>query len=211
MDFIVLGLVVVFCLGYLLTRTPWPYCFWVISVTTSLLKVKSKTTSVFPDCFCTYMLWLSLPTISQFLTHYSRRCRLCWNGLSKPFLFAGISGVLFAWSGLRFLAIKFIGWVIEQPSFTSCLERTGRDYVIMAGFAFVPFLLAFSLVGKIAGNALFIIALVLIAYSCLSYAVRSLRIFLSAGFSVFFWILYLCTLELIPLGVLIYVFAGIYL
>lgn len=211
MDFIVLGLVVVFCLGYLLTRD-----------TLALLllgnfRYNISLESEEQDNIRFSRLFLYLYALVVFAYYITVSDTLLTplpfvlNGLSKPFLFAGISGVLFAWSGLRFLAIKFIGWVIEQPSFTSCLERTGRDYVIMAGFAFVPFLLAFSLVGRIAGNALFIIALVLIAYSCLSYAVRSLRIFLSAGFSVFFWILYLCTLELIPLGVLIYVFAGIYL
>jgi hypothetical protein len=50
---------------------------------------------------------------------------------------------------------------------------------------------------------------VIISVGSIIYALRCIRIFLAAGYSLFFWILYLCTLELVPFGVLIHYVAGI--
>jgi hypothetical protein len=209
MDYIVLGLVVAFCIGYLFTRDT----FTALLLSNFRYNISLDSDEQEDIRFSrTFLLTYTLAIFAYFITSSTTLLSPLppiLLGVSKPLVFVGVLGVLLAWSTVRFFALRFIGWVIEYPSFTSLLERTGRDYAIMAGFAFIPFLLLFALLKISTGNALLIIGLTLVFLSCLFHAIRSLRIFLSAGFSVFFWILYLCTLEIIPLGVLIYLFAGI--
>ena len=89
------------------------------------------------------------------------------------------------------------------------LGRTGQDFCILTGFVFIPFLVLLGSLNNLSGSALLITAAVIAVAGYSIYALRCIRIFLAAGYSLFFWILYLCTLELVPLGVLIHYVAGI--
>jgi len=118
--------------------------------------------------------------------------------------------VLFcAWFVFKVLITRIIGWTIDAPAFMNFLGRTGQDFCILSGFVFIPFLVVFGSLDGFSGKTILVTAAVILAAAYIIYALRCIRIFLAADYSLFFWILYLCTLELVPFGVLIHYVAGI--
>ncbi|HPV87677.1 MAG TPA: DUF4271 domain-containing protein [Bacteroidales bacterium] len=209
MDYIVLGLVVSFCFILIFTRAPLTMlltgCFrYNISIENE--DQENIRFSRLVLCFFT------MTVISFFFASHDRLLSpLPFNltGMSKPLVFLSVLGVLCAWILFKIILLKIIGWTIDSPAFMNFLGRTGRDYCILTGFAFIPFLVLFHILGDPSGAAILVVAAVLTVSGYLLYVLRCIRIFLSAGYSLFFWILYLCTFEVIPCGVLIHYVMGI--
>ncbi|HKM30927.1 MAG: DUF4271 domain-containing protein [Bacteroidales bacterium] len=209
MDWIVLGLAVSLCLIFLFTRDALALLFLGCFRYNISMENEEQGSIRFSRAF---LCLFTLTVLAYFITTHDRLFSplpYALTGLSEPALFFIILGALCTWTLLRYVLIKCIGWVIDRPAFTDFLERTGRDFCILSGFVFIPFLLVFYLMGKADGNAVLIAAIVVFSAGYVFYVLRSLKIFLSAGFSLFFWILYLCILEVIPIGVLIHFLAGI--
>ncbi len=124
------------------------------------------------------------------------------NGLGRPGVFAVYFGVFLGFYLVKCFLLRLIGWTIDSQAFTHLLGRTGLDYCILGGLAFLPLYILFSFLPS--GNDhlfhLYLIGIICIGYFL--YLLRTARIFISAHFSLYFWILYLCTLEIVPIGVL---------
>ncbi|HHV03716.1 MAG: DUF4271 domain-containing protein [Bacteroidales bacterium] len=209
MDYIVLGLIVSFCFILIFTRAPLTRlltgCFrYNISI-----ENEDQGNIRFSRFFLCFFI---LAVISFFIASHDRLLSprpFALTGMSKPFVFMAVLGTFCIWVLFKMILLRIIGWTIDSSAFMNFLGRTGQDYCILTGLAFIPFLVLFHILGKPSGNTILLAAAVLSAAGYLIYALRCIRIFLSAGYSLFFWILYLCTFELVPFGVLIHYLAGI--
>jgi len=103
---------------------------------------------------------------------------------------------------LKWSALSFIGWLVKKPNELRFLAKSARDYVILAAILTLPFTLfnLFLYVQK--SDYLLFCGGVLSLFSLLLFFLRSFHLFLHLRFSVFLWILYLCTLEIAPLMLL---------
>ena len=209
MDYIVLGLVVCFCFIFIYTRAPLALlltgCF---RYNISTENEEQGNIRFSRNILCFFVM----AVISFFISFHNQLLLplpLPLQGLSGPLIFIAIMGIFCIWFLFKVLIIKIIGWTIDAPAFMNFLGRTGQDFCILTGFVFIPFLVLFGSFNGLTGKAVIITAAVIISIGYIIYALRCIRIFLAAGYSLFFWILYLCTLELVPLGVLIHYVAGI--
>jgi len=209
MDYIVLGLVVCFCFILIYTRAPLAMlltgCF---RYNISTENEEQGNIRFSRNILCFFIMAVFSFFIS-FHDHLLTPLPVPLQGLSSPLVF-GIVMILFcAWFVFKVLITRVIGWTIDAPAFMNFLGRTGQDFCILTGLVFIPFLVVFGSLNGLSGKAVIIAAAVIISAGYIIYALRCIRIFLAAGYSVFFWILYLCTLELVPFGVLIHYVAGI--
>jgi len=103
---------------------------------------------------------------------------------------------------LRWLVFGFVGWVIKRQSEFSFLARGLRDYLILVAVFTLPFTFVTLLSWPSAMKLLITLCSTAIIISYLLFLIRTLRYFIYVRFSVFFWILYLCTLEIAPIAFL---------
>ena len=127
---------------------------------------------------------------------------LSMTGLSRAGFFWTVAALL----GLllyRKLVLLLLGWLTARKGAFRSLERTGWAiavpgmlFSLLAALAvwFVPSLPYVLTWGWIA-----LVTLVGVVF----YVLRGNSIILSTGFSVFFWVLYLCTLEFLPICVVV--------
>jgi len=102
----------------------------------------------------------------------------------------------------RWVVLVFIGWVIKYPKELTFIAKGSRDYLILATIFTLPFSLFTLFSWSSAVTSLTIWCFFVIALCYLLFLFRTLQHFLYARFSVFFWILYLCSLEIAPLALL---------
>lgn len=209
MDFIILGLIVCFCFILFYVRAP------LILLLTGCFRynisIENEEQGNLPiSRFFLFFFFLAL--VSFFIAFHDKLLSplpLFLRGMSKPMVFLCLLAIFLALFLARTILLKIIGWTIDSPGFTNILTRTAQDFCVLTGFVFIPFILLFSTLGNFSGNALIIAAGVVATAGYVIYVYRCVRIFLSAGYSLIFWILYLCTLELVPLGVIFQFVAGI--
>jgi len=103
---------------------------------------------------------------------------------------------------LRRAVFAFIGWVIRSPRELTFLAQGLRDYLILAAVFTFPlsFCTLFPLSSVIYLLVIWCVAALAVCYLLFLY--RTLTYFFWVRFSVFFWILYLCGLEIAPLALL---------
>ncbi|HPJ82673.1 MAG: DUF4271 domain-containing protein [Bacteroidales bacterium] len=209
MDYIILGLIVCFCFILFYARAP------LTLLLTGCLRYNISTENEEQGNlrFSRFFLFLFiLALVSFFIAFHDNLLSplpLFMLGMSKSMVCLCVLAVFITLFLARTILLKIIGWTIDSPAFTNFLNRTAQDFCVLTGFVFIPFLLLFSILGNPSGNGVIIAAGVVAIAGYVFYIYRCARIFLSAGFSLFFWILYLCTLELVPLGVIIQIVAGI--
>jgi hypothetical protein len=102
----------------------------------------------------------------------------------------------------RWAVFVFTGWVIRHPNELKFIARGSRDYLILATILTLPLPLfsLFSWSSLFLPLAIWCVSALVICYFLFLY--RTLRYFLYVRFSIFFWILYLCSLEIAPLALL---------
>ena len=209
MDYIVLALIVCFCFILIYTRAPLTLlltgCFrYNISI-----ENEEQGNIRFSRNFLCFFIMAVFSFFIAYHEHLLSPLPLPLRGLPGPLVFLSLTGVFCVFFLFKVILLRIIGWTIDSPAFINFLGRTGQDFCILSGLIFIPFLILFSWIGGPSGYGAPIAAAVIASAGYLIYALRCIRLFLSAGFSLFFWILYLCTLELVPFGVLIHYVAGI--
>ena len=205
MDWIVLGLAVSLCLIFLFTRDALALLFLGCFRYNISMENEEQGVSAFA-CFCACSLdrsgvfhHHSRPLVFSFtyaLTDFpSLPCFIILGALCTWTLLGTYSSNVSAGSLIVLLLPIF--WNVQDATFVSFR------------FCLYSFFTGILPNGKSRRNAVLIAAIVVFSAGYVFYVLRSLKIFLSAGFSLFFWILYLCILEVIPIGVLIHFLAGI--
>lgn len=127
---------------------------------------------------------------------------LSLTGLSKVGFFrtvAVLAGLLL----LRKLVFLLLGWIASRQGAFRSLERAGNTIAVLGILFSVPAAVAVwfapSLPLTLAWGWLALVT----AAGVVFYVLRGNSIILSTGFSVFFWVLYLCTLEFLPICVVV--------
>ena len=198
MDYIVLALIVSFCIILIFAR----------DILSMLFPEQSEIRFSYIYTF-TYLF--ALAVFAYFIAGHNALLSplpLVMKHMTKTAVFFTLLGFFCGWALLRCALIKSIGWVIDQNAFTNLLERTGSDVFILTGFAFLPISFVLSYTGASNSKGMIVAVGIVFFLSFLFYAFRVLKLFLSARFSLFFWILYLCTLDIIPMGILIHFLVG---
>lgn len=137
-------------------------------------------------------------------------------GLMLPFyamtlVVTGLSTLPYLWT-LALLLLLFlfrkgvyltIGWLTSRSAVFRQLEWTGFAFFLLAAVLSLPAALAGWLIPSAPHWLLWCWLLLAAAAAGFFYARRGFSIIFPAGFSVFFWVLYLCSLEVLPICVVV--------
>lgn len=118
--------------------------------------------------------------------------------LLVPFLF--VAFVLFY--QLRWGLFMLVGWVIKQPEEFTFLAKGLRDYLILSATCTLPLSFVTLLPWSQGTKFLIFWCAIAIIISYLLFLFRTIKYFIYVRFSVFFWFLYLCSLEIAPIAFL---------
>jgi len=104
---------------------------------------------------------------------------------------------LFKWS-----LLLLIGWLIGRPEEFRFLAKSPRDFTILAAIITLP--LSLFPLFPVAPSAEYLLMACggVLVFCAFLFVIRTFRYFLYVRFSIFAWILYLCTLEMAPLALL---------
>jgi len=108
--------------------------------------------------------------------------------------------------GFKYAALASIGWVIKHSNELTIIAKGFRDYTILAAVLTFPLYFATLFFWTSAVNLLSIWCISALLLCYLLFLFRTLQYFIRLRFSVFFYILYLCSLEIAPLALLYSVF-----
>ncbi|MDR2362389.1 MAG: DUF4271 domain-containing protein [Prevotellaceae bacterium] len=137
---------------------------------------------------------------------------LVWEGMEAhaPFrIFTTITGGMSGFLLLKALLLHAIDYIGKCKPIMQTILYFGRFYFIAYGFALFPIsILMIAIPSGPFFNTLIIIALAITAIMVLLYLLRLIQILFNARVSIFFLILYLCTLEFSPF-ILLYRFLSI--
>ena len=125
-------------------------------------------------------------------------------GMSEPLVFVTCFAVFTGYFLIQTVLLKIIGWTIDAPSFMYFLGKTGQDYFILTGLTVIGLYAVINLFNNKVHDLILYTVVIIAAIGYLLYTIRCIRIFISARYSLFFWILYLCTLELVPFAILLH-------
>ena len=104
---------------------------------------------------------------------------------------------------LRKAVYWMMGWLSSRQGAFRALEKTGLALFVLGMLVSTLAALAVWLVPSIPSIALWVWVLAVVAVCAFFYIRRGSSIILSTGFSVFFWVLYLCSLEFLPICVVV--------
>ena len=135
---------------------------------------------------------------------------LCLPVLALTLYFLNVSQLNFIFILLLLVAFTLLhiglflltGWLKRCPDMMRTLSVCDRIYLIVFTTVALVLMVAFRLAGgvraSVAGAALAVIVFLLFILR----SVRSFKIFRENNCSILFWFLYLCTLEILPIGLL---------
>lgn len=101
----------------------------------------------------------------------------------------------------RYLAFFCFGWLGTCRDEVEALKKTSRGVWILIMMFSCLIMLVSLVLPQVKGLPALIYLFAVAAAGLILYAIRGYRIIISSGFSGFFWILYLCSLEVLPLCV----------
>ena len=110
---------------------------------------------------------------------------------------------LFAFLLLRKIVISLMGWLGSRQAAFRAVERTGYTVAVLVMLASVPALLVGWLVPEAPRWLLWVLLALPPAAGLFIYYLRGRSLLLQTEFSSFFWVLYLCGLEILPICVVV--------
>lgn len=120
-----------------------------------------------------------------------------------PVRFVIVLGTIIAFFSLRKIVLRLLAWINRSPIF-KLADKISYTYACLW---YIVVLCCFIVIKSISPAPMGLMRYCMI-YSLLPvmtiYYFSIFKIFLSKGFSVFFYILYLCTLEILPIVMLLY-------
>lgn len=120
-----------------------------------------------------------------------------------PIRFACILGIFIIYFSLKQIAISFLAWLNKKPAIKLVLKINCTYACIWHILVLCCFIAIKSISSAPMGNMRYCMVFSLLPVMIL-YFFSIFRIFLQKGFSHFFYILYLCTLEILPIAMLLY-------
>ena len=153
---------------------------------------------------CRNSLFWFLTICSSFVfANIAYATKIIGSSYSLPIRFVGILGFITLFFAARKLALQFMGWLNISSGFNT-IHKISLTYACIWHFAVLCcFFVIKSIPSAPMGNMRYCIIFSLLPVMAL-YFFSIFRICLSKGFSPFFYILYLCTLEILPIVMLLY-------
>lgn len=108
------------------------------------------------------------------------------------------SGILFLCFSIRTIAYLLIGWIFFDRKTTNSWVRCHFVTEILAALIFLPAIMAGIYLNMDADQCILIVAILLILLKSLLFF-KGIHLFLFNTFSKLYFIVYLCTLEILPL------------
>ena len=103
----------------------------------------------------------------------------------------------------RLLGCRMLGWLTARKSAFLSLERVNEAICVLAMAASLPVFLLGWLAPSVPHTVLWILLSAIALLAALVYVWRGSKIILSTQFSIFYWVLYLCALEFLPICVVV--------
>jgi hypothetical protein len=128
---------------------------------------------------------------------------------SFAFLFFAACGASILFLLLRFFACWIIGAVANEKRLFSSIRYTQLMFFALMSFAIVPMVLVKNFCGENLSTYIFISLCLLLSPMILLYFFRTIRLFIQESCSIFFWILYFCTIEILPIIIAIKFLGGV--
>jgi hypothetical protein len=153
-------------------------------------------------CRNTLFMFLTLCT-SFLLANIAYATKTIGYESTLPIRFAGILGTFVIYFFIKRLSLNFLAWLNKKPAI-KLVQKISYTY---ACIWYILVLCCFIAIKSISsapmGNMRYCMVFSLLPVM-LMYFFSIFRIFLQKGFSHFFYILYLCTLEILPIAMLLY-------
>ncbi len=152
--------------------------------------------------FFILLFLFSILPLALFLTENMRVYMPEYSEEQFSLIFIPMCAVMGIFMLLRIVFYSIVGWVSREKQLFSDLIYTQLIFFAIMGITIVPIFLARNFLdNSVSANLLFPLNLFLLAIFCL-YFFRTIRLFLHGKISFFFWILYFCTLEILPMTVI---------
>lgn len=163
-------------------------------------KINKESSSIFArfNFLLDFIFIVSIPILTVLLVNYYQ----IWDYSFISIALATLVG-LFLYRLYSFIFLKSIGAVTNNPLKFELIRYNHLIFPRITGIVLVPLLLLFAYsVGTLQTISLYII-LLLMSLILILRTIRSFQVFIFNGFSIFYLILYLCALEIIPILVVI--------
>ncbi len=109
-----------------------------------------------------------------------------------------ILAILLALYFLKSLVLYFVAFLSNTKNTMRMIRYYAQIYIIIGGLILLPSIVLYFNFENPLYNILLISELSICAFLFLLYFFRTLQIFIASGLSIFLWLLYLCTLEIVP-------------
>ena len=153
---------------------------------------------------CRNSLFWFLTICSSFVfANIAYATKIIGSGYPLPIRFAGILGFIILFFGARKAILQFMGWVNISSGFNTIHKISHTYACVWYLLVLCCFCVIKSIPSAPMGHMRYCIIFSLLPVMGL-YFFSIFRIFISKGFSPFFYILYLCTLEILPIVMLLY-------
>lgn len=130
-----------------------------------------------------------------------------FQGVNEMLLFLSILAVVASIYALKFITIKFLGFVFKTPKETDEYALTVLLYINSLGLFLLPIVVCIAFAENVSIEVFIKIGLYILALFLFTRMVRGLIIGLnSVRVSKFYLFLYLCSLEILPLVVMVKIF-----
>lgn len=103
----------------------------------------------------------------------------------------------------RLFCCRMVGWLTARKAAFQSLERVNEAVCVLAISASLPVFLLGWLAPSVPHTVLWILLSAIALLSAMVYVFRGSKIILSTQFSIFYWVLYLCALEFLPICVVV--------
>lgn len=103
----------------------------------------------------------------------------------------------------RLFSCRMLGWLTARKSAFQSLERVNEAVCVLAMSVSLPVFLLGWLAPSVTHSVLWILLSVIALSAALVYVWRGSKIILATQFSIFYWVLYLCALEFLPICVVV--------
>lgn len=153
---------------------------------------------------CRNSLFLFLTICASFIfANIAYATKIIGHEYTVPLKFAGIAGCILAFFLLRRMAFRFLTWLNRNPAFKLAHLVSHTYTCIWYITVLCCFLVIKAIPSAPMGNMRYCIIYSLLAIMTIYFS-AIFKIFISKGISHFFYILYLCTLEILPVALLLH-------
>ena len=123
-------------------------------------------------------------------------------GIPGYLIFAGITALFLAYWIFKTITLRFLGWVTKFNQPFNLIGKMGYNHLIISVIFSFPALIISLFFPDIKEIILISLLTVCVLFLYLIYLIRTYQAIISYRFSHFFYILYLCIIELLPLALL---------